>query len=461
MPIRPTPTPILACLALLAVPSVAGAGTAAEEPARPAGKRDSPPARQEPGRDSRQSLQELLARLRRMREEKFGELRGVVDQLLRVMESEALTRRMDGLADAKSKLVELGGEAAALAVDAIDPGEKPTDAVRLRAAFVTLALIEQRAPGVTTRLIEIARGGSPEGRVNAVKALAAAPDPDRASPVLYEICQSSQGELRRVALAGLARIGGPENETRLAQSLADASPEVVRLTLEALAVARAGSFASRVQKLLSVPHDAVQYIDGLLAYYRACPDVVDRASLVGLVRLAQDFSVSTDNRVRLLDTLAVFADKFDNEVRKEVRAVSESPTREVREAALVLLVVAGDKNARKDLLTDYDGQIERNKNWANSYEARANILYRIGEYRDAIRDYTKALQLSANDFRARQDEAYMGLARCYMQQGKLKEAAATLEKAPISLKQLGDLANEPVFRKLVDHAKYGNVFKVK
>jgi tetratricopeptide (TPR) repeat protein len=133
----------------------------------------------------------------------------------------------------------------------------------------------------------------------------------------------------------------------------------------------------------------------------------------------------------------------------------------LREGALVVLYLVGDKSSRKELLAKYDEQIERNKDWPDSYAARASVLYRIADYREAIKDYQKAIQLAANDLRARQDTAYMGLARCYAMTNKLREAKSTIEKAPLSAKQLAALKRDPAFAKMVDDPKYKDVFTPK
>ncbi len=44
--------------------------------------------------------------------------------------------------------------------------------------------------------------------------------------------------------------------------------------------------------------------------------------------------------------------------------------------------------------------------------------------------------------------------------GKLKDAADTLEKAPISLKELQGLAADPLFQKLVENPKYRPLFRL-
>lgn len=447
----PHPLSRIALVLLLAIPAFANRAPVAADPG------DGPSSARQEG--SRLTLQELLARMRKMRDDRVGELRGSVDQILRALDLEAQTHRAAGLAEQKDRLVALGAESAPILVESIDPGENPDDTARLRAGTITQALVEQRSPVITARLVEIARTGSPDGRLNAAKALSASPDVERASAILVELFRSAQGELRRVALVGIARLGGAENEKVISTALTAGNAEAIKLSLEALATAHAGSFAPKVLKLAASPRDAAPYVEEILAYYRACPEVVDKSHVIALVHLAGEINVSNENRGRVLELLPKFADKFDGEIKKELHVLSGSPTREVREGALVILYLSGERSARKELLADYDEQIDKNKQWPASFEARANVLYRIGEYREAIRDYQKSLMLAASDIRAHTEGSYMGIARCYMQQGKLKEASGELEKAPLSKKQLGDLAKEPVFKKLVDHPKYGAIFR--
>ncbi len=407
----------------------------------------------------RESLQQFLERLRHLQQGLLQGKKGDVDSCLRALEIEAKTRRTEGLEAAQQRLVQLGTECAPLLVDRVDPGATADDTAKLVARHVTEALIELPTRAITARLSEIARVGSPDGRINAVRVLAVAPGRDEVSAVLTTIYRRDEGELRSAALAALAKLGGPENEALLKEALSDKNPDTVKLGLNALAQAHAVSLAPIVLRLLEVPRDAGMYTEQFLAYYRACPEALDKQHLAALVRVAAEFSVATESRVRILEVVPAFADRIDGDVRKTLRTIADSPSREIHEAALVTLVLVGDKNARKDLVSDYDAQIERNKGWANSYEARANVLYRIGEHKDAIKDYTKALQLSADDVRARQDTAYIGLARCYMQLGKLKDAAQSLEKATISMKDLAALARDPVFERLVKDPKYRHIFR--
>jgi tetratricopeptide (TPR) repeat protein len=408
----------------------------------------------------RASIQELIARLRRTRDERVGELRASVDQVVRALDLEIQTKRPAGLAEQREKLAALGPECAPILVEMIDPGEKPDDAAKLRASTIARALADQPSPAVTARLIAIARTGSPDGRLNAVQALGSSPDVERASAVLSEIYRGSEGDLRCASLAGIARLGGPEAETILGSALESGDVALVRTCLQALASAHGSAYASRVLKLVSATREAAGSADAVVAYYRACPEVVDKPHILALVRLAADLGVAAESRGKILDLLPKYGDKFDTEVRKELHQLANSGTREVRESALVTLYVAGDRSVRKELLANYDDQVEKNKQWAQSFEARANILYRIGDYQQAIRDYVKALQLASNVLHAKTEGSHIGLARCYMQQGKLKDAFDELNRAPIGQPELAELAKEPVFQKLAEHPKYGKIFRV-
>lgn len=406
----------------------------------------------------RDSLQRFLARLRQDRSGLLTTMRSSVDAALRTLETEAQTKRPQGLEDAQARLVALGAESAPLLIEHIDPGEKADDAAKLCASYVATALTKLPTRAITAQLVAVARTGSSFGRSNALRVLGSSPDVEQVLPVLTTIYHTETGALKIEALTAIAKLGGKDSEEVVRSALDARDAETVKVALGAVAASRSTAVAPAVLKLLDVPHDAAPFVDGVLAYYRACPSVVDKQHLLALVRVAQEFSVPKEMRVRVLEALPTFADDADAEVRRSVRQIAEAPTREVREAALVALHLMGDKSARKDLVSDYDAQIDRNKGWANSYEARANVLYRIGEYRDAIKDFQKALQLSAGDPRARPDDSYIGLARCYMQTGKIKDAAQTLEKATLSNQRLSELSKEPVFEKLVRDPKLRHVF---
>lgn len=408
----------------------------------------------------RETLQQFLERLKTLRDGVQTQISGTVDQILKDLEMEATVRRIPGLETQRDKLIALGTEVAPLLAPKLDPGANSLDPQKLVAQYIAQALAARPTPTITDTLLETLRTGSIDGRRNALSVLAVTPEPARVAPLLGQFFRQAQGQIRRDTLTTLVKIGGPDAERLLGEALADPSAEIVRYALSALAEGRGAAHAPRVLQILKATREASQYFDALIAYYRANENVVDKTVMTGFLRMAEDVSAARDVRIKVMGALADWGDKFDNELKKEVRVIAQAPEREIKEAALILLHHTGDRNAKKDLLAEYDEQIERNKTWANSFEQRASVLYRLGEFKDAQRDYLQSIQLAKNDARARLDESYVGLARCYAQQNKLKEAAQTLERAPVSLKQLAELAREPVFAKLAEHAKYRDVFKL-
>lgn len=437
---------LLALTAALAAALPLATRAAAEDPARKPGERE--------------TLQQFLERLRSLRDGVQNQLAGTVEQILKDLEMEATVRRIPGLEAQRDKLVALGAEIAPLLASKLDPGANSTDPQKLVAQYIAQALAALPTPTITDALLETLRTGSIDGRRNALAVLAVTPEPARVAPLLGQFFRQAQGQIRRDTLATLVKIGGPDAERLLGEALADPSAEIVRYALSALSEGRGAVHAPRVLQILKATREASQYFDALIAYYRANDNVVDKQVMTGFLRMAEDLSAARDVRIKVLGALGDFGDKFDGELKKEVRVIAQAPEREIKEAALILLHRTGDRNAKKELLAEYDEQIERNKTWANSFEQRASVLYRLGDYKDATRDYLQSIQLAKNDARAQLDVAYIGLARCYAQQNKLKEAAQTLERAPVSLKQLAELARDPVFAKLAEHPKYRDVFKL-
>jgi tetratricopeptide (TPR) repeat protein len=412
-------------------------------------------------RPARESLEAYLKRLRAVQASQSVGLSASLTEILVRLEQDALARRTEALDRGREQLIALGAEAAPLLVEKLDPGAQASDAQKLVAQTVRRALFELRSSAVTPRLVELAQSASPDGRRNAVLALGSAPEPERAAPLLVGIVKGGPQELRDAALTSLANLKGAEADKALGEALSDPAPEVVNAALRALTRAKRADLAPRVLRLVESVRDAIPHVEALAAYYGAVPQAVDKAHALAILRLTQDFTPPPEQRARLLDLVPSFPDdSIENEGKKILRELGLSPTKEVRESALVALTLLGDKNARRDLFAAIETQVDRNKGYAQNYEERARLYYRIEQWRDAAKDYTTALKLSADDFRARPEGSYLGLARCHLQMGKLKDAAETLEKAPISLKELQALANDPLFQKLVENPKYRPLFRL-
>jgi hypothetical protein len=91
---------------------------------------------------------------------------------------------------------------------------------------------------------------------------------------------------------------------------------------------------------------------------------------------------------------------MSNELRKNVDPVLSSGDGKLVEAGQVFLVILGDKRAKKELLKPYDNVVEGNPRWSQAFARRAQIMFRIQEYDDAIKDYMMALKNGENEARA-------------------------------------------------------------
>ena len=113
----------------------------------------------------------------------------------------------------------------------------------------------------------------------------------------------------------------------------------------------------------------------------------------------------------------------------------------------------GRRVAKRDLLEPYDDRVDSQNDWSRVWEERAAILYRIEDFKGAIRDYKQALATVSRSSRPMTDD-YLGIARSYARMGKLKDAARWISDAPISYMQLRALAKEPAFAELAAHPRY-------
>jgi len=408
----------------------------------------------------RDSLEQFLERARSQEAAALEAIRPKIELRFEQLQSAVIEGRRRPIEAARSQLVELGPIAAPLLVTHLDPGDASDPDTRALAKRVSQVLVLTRPSSITEELLDIARTGTLEGRLNAVRVLAVSPEPDRARPVLAELYVRTHGALRSSSLSALARLGGDETMALLRQALSDPDGEVVAIALRALADGRALAAGDAILTFARNQERAGPNVRDLLRYYSACPELLSNAHVDALIDLASTPATRTDDRTAILDTLGRHPESVDEDDRKRIRKIAGAPAQDLHEAALVCLTILGDRSARRELLDPYVERVEKNRDWAKSYENRARILYRIGDYRDAIRDYKKALDLVAMDQRTRQEEAYVGLARCYALSGKLREAAQTLLDAPLTAAQVRALAKDPDFAELRASARYGDVFDV-
>ncbi len=409
-----------------------------------------------PGTDGTESLQAWLARIRRERETSRSALTTRVLELCRELEALASETGERKVEAARNALTALGPEAIPLLAPALEPGEGASAAARFRAEHVAITIAAARPTSIDAELAAHVRQGTPEARSNALLVLAHHGDPERALPLLTELYSSALGAQRGEVLAVIAELGGDQADRLVAEALDDPEPEVVSTALDALARARNESMSGAILEFVRASK-APAHVDGLLAYYSAVPAALDSEHALALVELARHVALSEKSKSQLLEALARFPIELDSRIEKALDSIADGGTREVRESALVLLAVLGDRNARKSLLKPYEDVVRRSPKWSQAYVQLADVLARIHDHRKAIGEYKTALELMSKEDRV-EATPFLGIARCNALLGDYKEAAEYLEKAPVSAKTLRELAADPDFAAMAANPKYSKVF---
>ena len=409
--------------------------------------------------DERESLQEFLDRMRKKQEAVFASLRGRVDDLLSDIDEAIDNNSAKDLVKARRALIALGPEIAPMLVEEIDPGRAPDRKPRERSQNVSWALRELPTRAITDRLLEIAKRGSVQGQRNALGVLGRTSEPRRVSPPIVEIYNSHTGIVQLAALQAIAQIGGDQNDGVLRTALLGVDDDLRQAALDAIVKAGAPQFAQQVLILATNLEKSKDYVNKILAYYRACPDVVDKHHVAAMIEIAADARVDTIQRQATLELLPLWERQIDGKHKRRVKELTKSGRRSISTAALIFLATLGDSNARRDLMRQYDEAVERDEDNSRPYVDRATALYKIGEYSHSFRDCKQAIKLSRNGPQQVPD-AFILAAKCNAQLGKLKLASEYLDDAPISIAALQALASDPVFAELRESGRYGGVFRL-
>ena len=405
----------------------------------------------------RATLEELLERYRAQRDKLFDLYRGRLQEVLEEIEAAFESSQPKRLATLRIRLHKVALEATPLLVPWLDPGIKPTDAEAGRAREVARALAALPTRSITRDLLAILSGGSTAGRENALEVLAHSDDPERVAPALVAHFSTALDSRKGAILAAIATIGGTQAELFLGRILNDPDPKLVKLSLEALAHAGVETAAARIAELLQIPTKATPLVVEIVAYYRACPAVIDDDLCELLMGLAEALAQKPNEAVLILGLLAEAHEEWDSKLKRRLRKLAEASVPRIQDASLVALARSGDRSSRKKLLDPHDARIKRNATSASAWQERAQLNYKIAEYKDAIDDYTEAVRLGEARGYPRADN-YIGVARCYAQLGKLRDAKAWLERAPISISAL---RGDPVFAEMLAHEEYRRVFRLK
>ncbi|MCZ6596957.1 MAG: hypothetical protein O7B99_04905 [Planctomycetota bacterium] len=411
--------------------------------------------------DGRESLEELLRRVRLNRAAAMRQLEAPVAALIERIEALGAGGSRAERDQIKKEILALGPDAPPILVPFVDPGLLGGETERFRARGVAEALCLMETRSITDALIRMARSGSQEARVNAMRVLGFSKDHRRASECLADIFRhANQKDMRREAVTGLARLGGKKNEAILLEALEDNDRNLLKAVLAGLTEVGSKAARSRVRELAGVPDTAARLVDEILAYYLAVADAVDANDVRTLVRLAAHDALKDIQRIRILDTLPGFDPNLDSSLKKLFQPILDSPGTDLREAAQVCLARLGDRSMERELIRRYDDMVDKNPRWATAYEQRGDIYFRLEKYTQASKDFKKAIRTSKDQVRPRGIwwHLYVSLARSYAFENKLKNAYDTLKEGSLKRSVMLELAEDPDFAALRAHSRYGKIF---
>lgn len=427
--------------------------------AAPAASAVSPAVPPAPAADDDLSLEALLQRYRDQQERLFASYRTEVELVVDALESLEGRNRDRELEKLRGRLLDLGPQAAPLLVPHIDPGLKAAAGQKRRAKQVTSVLQSISTRAVTPQVVDVLEKGSLDGQRNAIRVLGASDDPERAGAVLRGKFAGATSGRRGELITAIATLGTPADFEFLGEVLGNQDPDVVRSAIESLTETRCSAAGPKILDLVKATLAAAPHVDAIVAYYRACPDVVDEEHCEALVRFAVALTGNSRDAEKVLFTIGEFEDVWTSKARKSLKELADSPSTRIREAAMVCLVRAGDRGMRRKLLEPYDERIEENERLASAWQNRADVKFRIGDYKGAIKDYTEAMRKSEAYLRT-EPEIYIGLARCNARLGKPKDAFEWLDRGSLSIAQLHVLARDPDFDELVNDPKLAKVFRL-
>jgi tetratricopeptide (TPR) repeat protein len=401
------------------------------------------------------SLEAFLKRVRAEREAERARLAPRVDELVKKL---GLARGPSELKKLHAEIEALGSEAVPLLVPFLDPGPSPKPEQEKQAREVAELLVRARHPALLEELVALARSASPLGRLLAVRVLGAAPDVERALASLRALYPEVSGALRAEAVRALAHLA--PGDPLVVAALGDTHPEVLSAALLALAPEAAKGVRPEVRALLSDASRGADVLPELVAYLAAPGRELDEDMVAELLRFACRSDLDVESRLAVLSGLPRFGVPLTSRLRREAEPLLASPDAAIKDGALVALTLLKDGRARRDLMRFYDEQVEQNPNWPLAYQRRGDIQLAIAEYRDAARDYERALELHGDNQRLPGNrDLWVNLARAHVKDGKLKAAADVLEEFSLTSELRRQLAADPDFQPLVEHAKYKSLFE--
>jgi Tfp pilus assembly protein PilF len=321
-----------------------------------------------------------------------------------------------------------------------------------RADVAAHALNKLASPAATDDLVQLIQNGTGTARIHALLALESCPEPERAAPALIALLDTtSKPAVQRALLICLVRIGGKTAMARVRHSLDPSDPTQATIALSALAAAEVAEVAPELLTILQGSKGGAA-MTGVLAYYRTFPELLeDNNHLTALLAILVERRATRRQVTSALELLLELRIKPRARSRTLADELAESRSSGVSELALKWLASTGNKRALRILLKPLDKNIQEMPTYGAFHTRRANLLYEVGEYKQALEGYGKAILMS---YTGRSDDAHLGAARCHARLGKFKSAANSLRNSSLKRSELSDLPNDPAFKEMARKEQY-------
>lgn len=457
---------MLRALLLLLAVLPAGPASAGPAPASPFLKRalgafgPHPATARALSQDTPPSLEDLLERARAegagLRAEYALELPALLDRLA------------GGLADDREREIEVplerlgemggtGGELLAEALRTPPQAERPA-AARAEAALHALLFLRPAAAGPA--LQHEANTATGDSRRRMLRALTACTPPAEAAEFLKLYYDEHPATLARSAvLSAVPYVDHPTSVVVLDTALGSDQARLRRDAVRAASEARLAPFLPSARAALADPALGKELLEPLVDYLLGLELEDPLEDFRAIARhLTGSGAVSSDVAVRVLD--ACHGLELEHKRMEPLLGSVLGRGGELAQAGQILLARGGSREALKKLEKKADEAIEKaREGTAAPVLDRAELYLRLGEYGKSVSDYRRALKLSEGSSIFAQNTARLGLARAFAADGKFSRAQGELEDARVSPRKLVELAEEPYFREMAAHSRYGDLFR--
>lgn len=307
-------------------------------------------------------------------------------------------------------------------------------------------VLERLDPGsFLDALVELVNGNNELGRTEAIRLLGCAQTP-QATTLLVDLLDRTTGEDKRLVVRSLRLQKAPAAAPKVVPMLASSDRHVREDVLAYLVAAHPPQVADTVIQALANEKDN-KLLPSYVEYFAASVKAHDGAARALLPLLDRDRLDWQDTK-RLVQVLATVA-PADHEptVRRLHEILDGGDTSSLAVQAALTMRALGDRQGVTKLKRTLDEQLRKPKRREEAalFEQRANLLFAIDEYADAIADYEKALQFQ--DGLAMTRRAYIGQMRCEARRKKLSNLTKLMKSSGMTVSEIEAIGNEdPVFQ---------------